>query len=315
MTVKRLIIGIACVIGIAVLITLIFTSEDTDESIILIKYATHPALDDVERGFMVKMEERGKSNLVTLMNSHGNPATAKQLAEAATNRDPKCIVTLATPASQAVSKTSSTIPQYFAAVSDPVGANLDMTRAKGIRNVSREIIEKAVDNILLFDDSIKRIGTIYNPAEQNSIFVQGLIQEVVKDRNLELISRTTSDPKQLGVLLETMAGEIDILYCANDNNVNKGVGSLSRVCLELDIPFVIGELSAVDKGALIGVGVEYQSMGRQLAELVLSSEFDGVEQVSIDQVPESYVWINPTIAKQMEVEFSNDFLQRVSLDR
>lgn len=284
------------------------------EEIVIIKYATHPALNDVENGFLEEFKKAKGDVKIIQMNANGNPLSAKQLAESATARKPGAILALATPASQAVARTSSEVPFVYAAVSDPEGAGLISARSTGIRNVDDAIIGSALDSIMEFKKDTKKIGSIYNPSEQNSVFVQGILSRLCKERGLELIVRTAYEPEQLGPMAEQLAKSIDVLYCANDNNVNSGVRSLAKACKELKLPFVIGELSAVGEGALFGVGVEYAAIGRSLSPLMVEvlRAKDGGKFPERLGAPRAELWLNEKVAAEIGVSFSEGMTGKAS---
>lgn len=276
------------------------------QNIAVIKFVTHPALDELENGFLNYLESSKKSNLklanlnIERYNANRNPQRAKELAEIASRSDVQLIVAIATPAAQAVSRTPTKIPLLYGAVADPKGAGIiPSDRATGIQNAGPSIIQKAITVIHAFFPTVRRIGTIYNPAEQNSVYVQKLIKQFSDSLNLELIQRTVTDPTQLSSMTEDLASSVDLIYSANDNTVNAGVATVVSVCNAKKKPFVIGDLSTLSKGPLMAVGLEYRSMGTELAKMAEQillgkplSEFPPRDP------PEPEVWINnDTLAK------------------
>ena len=207
-------------------------------TIAIIKFATHPALDEVESSFVNSLNSflATNENLnyihIEQRNANGSPQNAKDLAEAVTRPDVKIIVAFGTPAAQAVARTPSDIPVLYAAVSDPVGAGLiPSPRVTGIKNVDSNIVSEAIGFIRKLKPDAKTIGTIYNPSEQNSIFVQGLIRDACKEAGISLTARQLSDPTHISSIAENLAADVDVIYCANDNAVNLGVASLSAVAI------------------------------------------------------------------------------------
>jgi putative ABC transport system substrate-binding protein len=211
-----------------------------------------------------------------------------------------------------VAKTPSDIPLLYAAVSDPEGANLILPRSTGIQNVNSNIVKKALQTITNLFPTATRIGTIYNPKEENSQFVQDLIQKECAAMKLTLEQRTVSDPNQFPATVEQLRPQIDVLYCANDNLVNKGALSISRTSQVLKLPFVIGELSTVSKGAVAGVGVEYSSMGKHLGDLaaqILTRKPNDLLPLR-EPPPKPQFWVNMPVAKEIGLEIPPEMLQK-----
>jgi putative ABC transport system substrate-binding protein len=279
--------------------------------VIILKFATHPALDELEENFVNSLKAHLTNVVIKKLNANGNPVSAKQLAESATRPGVDLIVTLATPATQAAAKTLSDIPLLYAAVADPEGAHVVLNRSTGIQNAGSNIVRKALETIKLLYPDAKRIGTIYNPTEQNSIFVQELIKRHCAEMKLELVQRAVSEPTQLQETVEQLRPRIDVLYSANDNLVNKGALSISSTAQALKLPFIIGELSAVSKGAVAGVGVEYSSMGKHLGELaakILTRKPN--EPLPPREVPpKPQFWINMPVAQRIGLEIPQGILQ------
>ncbi|MFZ2162062.1 MAG: ABC transporter substrate-binding protein [Sideroxyarcus sp.] len=283
------------------------------KKVIILKFATHPALDELESNFIGSLKSRLANVDIETLNANGNPVSAKQLADAATRPGVDLIVTLATPATQAVAKTSiePEIPLLYAAVADPVGAHVVLKRSTGIQNAGSNIVKKALETIKMIYPNAKRIGTIYNPTEQNSIFVQELIKQQCDEMKLELVQRTVSDPAQFQETVEQLSKKIDVLYSANDNLVNKGALSIASTAKALKLPFFIGELSAVSKGAVAGVGVEYSSMGKHLGELaaiiLMLKPNEPLPPRESPPVPQ--FWLNMPIANEIGLVVSPRVMQ------
>jgi putative ABC transport system substrate-binding protein len=271
--------------------------------VIILKYATHPALDELESNFVTSLKARITNVDIKKLNANGNPVSAKQLAESATRPGVNLIVTLGTPATQAVANTPSDIPLLYAAVADPEGAHVVLKRSTGIQNAGPDIVRKALKTINALYPKAKRIGTIYNPTEQNSIFVQKLLKSQCDEMGLDLVQRTVSSPTQFQGIVELLHPKIDVLYSANDNLVNKGALSIASTAQALKLPFFIGELSAVSKGAVAGVGVEYSSMGRHLGELAANILIKPNEPLPPRETPaEPQFWLNMPVAKEIGLE-------------
>ena len=273
-------------------------------NVIILKFATHPALDELEDNFRSSLNARLTNVVIETLNANGNSVSAKELAESATRPGIDLIVTLATPATQAVAKTPSDIPLLYAAVSDPDGAHIVLPRSTGIQNVNSNIVKKALQTITNLYPNATRIGTIYNPLEENSRFVQGLIKSACDGMNLVLEQRTVSDPNQFPATVEQLRPQIDVLYCANDNLVNKGALSIARTSQALKLPFVIGELSTVSKGAVAGVGVEYSSMGQHLGELAAKILVRRPNEPlpAREAPPQPQFWLNIPVAKEIGLQ-------------
>jgi len=284
------------------------------KNVVVIKFVTHPALDELENGFLDYLESSKKTNpnlanlKIEQYNANGNPQRAKELAEIASRSDVQLIVAIATPAAQAVSRTPSEIPLLYGAVADPKGAGIiPSNRATGIQNAGPNIIQKAIKVIHDFFPSFKRIGTIYNPAEQNSVYVQNLIKQFSDSLGLELVQRTVTDPTQLSSVTEDLTSNVDLIYSANDNTVNSGIATVVSVCKAKKIPFVIGDLSSLSKGPLMAIGLEYKSMGIQLGEMAEQILLGKpLSELPPQEPPDPNVWVNSDTLTKLSLTIPPD---------
>ena len=291
-------------------------SENTAaiHNIAVIKFVTHPALDELENSFLNYLESAKKTNpklaglKIERYNANGSPQRAKELAEVSSRSDIKLIVAIATPAAQAVSKTPSKIPLLYGAVADPEGAGIIPSyRATGIQNAGPNIIEKTIMTIHTLFPTVRRIGTIYNPSEQNSAYVQKLIKQFTDSLNLELIQRTVTDPTQLSSMTEDLTSSADLIYSANDNTVNAGVATVVSVCNAKKKPFVIGDLSTLSKGPLMAVGLEYRSMGTQLGEMAEQILLGKpLSELPPQGPPDPQVWVNKDILADFGLQIPSE---------
>jgi putative tryptophan/tyrosine transport system substrate-binding protein len=286
----------------------IFTScsreQNNKKKILLLKYAVHPALDELENSFLSNFSGTNNYTIIRV-NANGNQASAKQLAETYAALDIELIVTLATPASQAVAKTGSKVPFVYAAVADPQGSGVQSARSTGIKNASKQLLADALDGLTALGIQYKIIGTIFNPTEQNSKYVQSLLVELCNERGIELKQRTASDASQLQVVAEQLAPVVDLIFCSNDNLVNNSAIVIGSACQAIKKPFVIGELNTVRKGACIGIGIDYAKMGKDLASLTmkaLNSHQTGGKLPDPLQPPKAEIWINRRV---FETVFGN----------
>ena len=267
--------------------------------VVIIKFATHPALDETEAG-LVEALETATTTFPDLqirterLNANGSPQLAKQLAETASRPEVALIVAIATPAAQAVAPTPSSIPLLYGAVADPKGAGLfDTGRATGIRNVGENIIDAALGFIRTAFPQAKRLGTLYNPAEQNSAYVQGLVSRLAPKWGFTLFQTPVNDKSRVATAAEALAQKAEIIYSANDNTVNAAVASVVAVTRATKTPFFIGDLSTLHAGALGAIGLEYRSMGKDLGAMAVAILAGAtLQSLPPRDAPPPEIWIN-----------------------
>ena len=124
---------------------------------------------------------------------------------------------------------------------------------------------------------------------------------------IEFRQVTVISSSQLAGVTEFLCDDVDLIYTANDNTVNAGISSVVSVCEKKNIPIVIGDLSTLSKGPLFAVGLEYKSMGHQLADISFQL-LSGVplKDVPPKQAPPAEIWLNKTAMTKLTYEFPKD---------
>lgn len=245
-------------------------------TVAIIKFVRHPALDATEAGIVGALESARATNprlrdlRIERYEAQKNPQVAKQLAESVSRDDVSLIIAIATPAAQAVARTPSTIPLLYAAVADPEGAGiLASGRATGIRNAGDRVVADALTFMRAAFPKSKTLGTLYNPSEQNSVYVKEILKRLAPRHGFSLEEETVTDPTQVATAAEVLSQKVDIIYSANDNTVNAGVAAVVAVTRAKRLPFVLGDLSTLSSGATAAVGLEYGQMGRDVGTMAV----------------------------------------------
>lgn len=291
----------------------VIINNDSLVNISILKWATHPALDEMEQSFikaidsLYLLDDLGRAIKITKYNAAANKATAGDLSKSIVASAPDLVLTIATPAAQAFDNTNDSILHVFGAVADPKGADiLSGNRCIGIQNAGQVATDMAFEFIKLALPDVKKVGTIFNPEEQNSIFVQECMKNSAKKYGLELIQTTCSSASQLNTVTNSLVKKVDVIYSANDNIVNVGIETIVGVADENFIPLIIGDLSTLNSGAIAAIGLEYNKMGKDLAllsyEAINQKSFKNMSQV---QSPRPILKLNREKLNQLKLKLSD----------
>lgn len=297
-------------------IAFIGCKNEIQKKVAILKYATHPALDELENSFIKRLDSliltdpELKGCIIEKYNANGNQQTAKSISESFNYKGISLILAIATPAAMAVSNTPSNIPLIYGAVADPTGAKIiPSVRATGIQNAGENIIIDALNFIKRAFPNVKKIGTLYNPAEQNSLFVQKYMEINCKKMGIELKQVTVNNSSQFAGITEYLCKDVDVIYSANDNTVNAGVTSIVSVCNKMNKPFIIGDLSTLSKGPLFAIGLQYESMGNDLADIAYSLlNGKSISDFKPQSAPKPQIWMNLSTMNKIHYVISDSLL-------
>lgn len=298
-------------------LSLLTGCRNEKEKVAILKYATHPALDELENAYYSKLDSLIQADtklkdkiIIEKFNANGDKQTAKSIAESFNYKDVKLIMTIGTPSAMAVAKTESEIPLVYGAVADPKGAGIiPSKRATGIQNAGENIIIQALQFIKIAFPKVKKIGTLYNSSEQNSVYVQNFLKKNAEKLGFELKQITINGNSQLSGVSEALCDEVDLIYSANDNTVNAGISSILSVCNKKGKPFIIGDLSTLSKGALFAVGLEYSTMGKDLATITYSLlSGKTISDFPPQSAPNAQIWLNKITMEKLKLNFPDSLI-------
>jgi putative ABC transport system substrate-binding protein len=229
------------------------------------KIVQHEALDACEKGIQDALKARGIDASFDLQNANGDVNTAAQIANKFKREKVAVAVGIATPMAVALANTIKDVPVIFSSVTDPVGARLVSSLARGQRNVTglSDAIP-TVDHIGLFKEiaGIKTLGYIYTSSEANSISALALVEEGCKKYGLQLVTQSINTSAELRQAAQSIVNRVDGIYLTTDNTVYSALPALIQVFQAAKKPIFSGDVTgAQNGGCVIASGFNYYKAG------------------------------------------------------
>ncbi len=281
----------------------------------------HPALDNCRDGFVDGMEKagyvQGEDVIYDFQNAQGEFSNAISIAQKFKDDKVDLIVAISTPIAQASAQVTSEVPIIIGAISDPVAANIAASWESSGNNVTgmsdAAPNEAQLNLIPRFFPQAKRVGTIYNAGEANSVVQVELSREICRNLDLELVEVTASNSNEVLMAAQSLVGRADIFYIVTDNVAVSAFNSIVKVSLEEKIPILVADPTFVPEGGLTSYGIDYFTLGQKSAEKavqVLKGSLPSEVPIGKLSQPEelSFV-INMDIAKQLELEIPEELVK------
>jgi putative tryptophan/tyrosine transport system substrate-binding protein len=296
----------------------------TAESVVVAVTAIeeHPALDDCREGIRDALKAAGyvtgKNLKFVFENAQGDPAAATAIARKFAKDKPNVIVPISTPSAQAVVAATIGIPVIFTAVTDPLGAKLvrDMNRpganVTGISDLAP--IKKQFDLIKQITPRARKIGVLFNPQESNSHTLIYLMKMNATNNLMTVIEAPVAKSADVPAAAANLIGKVDVIFVPTDNTVIAMLDAVVKVGIESQIPIYTGDIDSVKHGAMAAVGFDYYNVGFQTGNLVvriLKGETPATIPVKV--VEETFLYVNPAIAKKMGVTIPESVVTRADL--
>lgn len=249
-----------------------------------LSFIEHESLNAAEEGFYEALADNGYvegENLeIQRLSAQGTQANINPMAEQiAENND--LVLSLGTDTTQALANVEQEKPIIFTAVTDPVAAGLVDSQEEPGRNITGTSdhmpVDKQIQLLLSLDENAETVGIIYNSSESNSEIQAQEAVEAIEAAGLEAVVTTVTSTNDVQQNLESIAGNIDLLYSPTDNTIAGTMATVKEVLLEHKIPSVLGSPEMVADGGLTTYSINYKSLGYQAGELAIKILKDGAD--------------------------------------
>ena len=275
---KTLALALACAM---IMISLTGCRQERDDDIYLIgilQYFSHAALDASREGFVNRLAELGfvegedGNTEFVVYNPQRDAASGALMAARLVAARPDLVLTIATVASQIMSRETDTIPIVITAVTSPEGADLVESNERPGRNVTGVSdltpVALQIDLITRLLPEARVIGLVYNAGEINSVIQANMAREAIRVKDgLSYIVCNVTGTADIADVVQSIVGQVDVIYIPTCNTIAGAYPIVITTAEEAGIPVVAGEAAAVRVGALATEGIDYYLLGRQTAEM------------------------------------------------
>ena len=283
----------------------------------------HPSLDATRKGFVDELKDQGytpgKKIEFDYKNAQNNRAVSVQIARKFIGDQVDLILAISTPSSQDAAAATKEIPIFFSAITDPLAAGLVESLSKPGRNVSgttdRSPVASQMDLIREILPNAKKLGTIYNPGEVNSVASVKDIKAESAKRGMILIEAPAPSSSVVRTAVDTLVGKIDALHIPTDNTVVLALESVIKVCQENKIPLFAADVESVTRGAIAAMAVDYYKLGRQtgaMAKKVLERTAK-VSELPVEEQKDLLLHLNVGQAAKMGVTIPDPVVMRAAM--
>lgn len=281
------------------------------KKVAVIQLVEHTSLNTIKSAFDERMAELGyedgKNVQYIFKNAQGDNNTAASIIQEFKGENPDVIMAIATPVAQSAATLAKDIPVVFAAVSDPIGAKLTSQLDKPDKNItgtSDEIqVELILDKALEVNPNLKKLGVIYNKGEANSITNINKAKAYCDGKGIVMEEATVTNVNEIQSAVDVLSSKCDAIFAPNDNTVASAMNVVSSACTKAKIPLYVGADSMVQDGGFLSVGINYENLGRETADMV-----DKVlKGTSVSDIPvkvfkeDLNVYVNEKVLKELGI--------------
>lgn len=239
------------------------------QTIGVLQYMEHGALDDSYEGFVTALSNEGYVNgeniKLEFKNAQGDLSTAQTIANQYVTENVDMIFSIATQAVQSAYNATKEIPILMTAVTDPVEAGVvndwkvSGTNVTGTSDLTP--VAKQMELIKELVPEAKTVGVIYTTSEVNSEVQVNMAEEAAKELGLEVIKVGVTTVNDILQAVASVIDKIDAMYAPTDNLIASSMPVLWNACVDKKVPIVAGVDTMVIDGAIATEGIDYYQLG------------------------------------------------------
>ena len=245
----------------------------------VIMYSETPPSEQTLDGFNKAIAQGpllpGRDIIIRYHNAQGDMATLSSILDSAVTGDPTIIVPLSTPTLQvALGKAKRGSPTIvFGMVANPVAAGAGKSYTDHLPNVTgisvRAPAERMVEMLKRHFPQFKRVGTLYCPAEVNSVDVKDYFTKIAGEQGIRVDAFAVNTPTEIADAALTLASSsVDAIVQVSDNISNSGFSAITRAARASRKPLISMNSLTIGQGSAIAVGHDYHDVGAATAALV-----------------------------------------------
>lgn len=288
---------------LVILCTACGTEKQKKIEIGIIQIVEHPSLDDVRKGVIDALKEKGydgnKIN-INYKNAQGDFGTAQVIAQEFNNIS-DVIIAVSTPSAQAAVNNVKNKPVFFSAVVNPENAGILRKNVTGVSDKSP--VKKQVELIEKLLPEAKNIGIVYNTSEQNSFYLTEEFTKAAEEKGYTVKVKGISNISEMASALDTILPTIDVLYTSIDNTVASTYPLIVEKSNKANKPIIGATKSFADQGALAIDGISDYQVGYQTGEMVAKYlNGEKIENIPYEVVEKSEIHINKDVAAKFGIK-------------
>jgi len=245
----------------------------------ILKFVEDTPLNLAETGFVNALKAGGfedKKNITLNFQNPNADATKNSSMASSLVLGNDIVFGIATPSAvalkTAVDKNGLDIPVLFTAVTNPTGAGLVSSMTNHSENVTgmsdMTDVNLIVDALTQFDN-VDNVGILYNVSESNSQYQVELMKDALKAKNLKYEDKGVIDDNLITSSINSLSDTVDAIYIPTDNHIANAIGQVREVARSKGLITISADASLVENGTMIGIGVNYETLGEEVGEMAV----------------------------------------------
>ncbi len=291
----------------------------------IIHFVDSPNSEDCEQGVRDYLKDIGwlesKDFTLNVFKAQGDISALNSIAGTVTSQSWDMIIGCSTPTIQALAKKKTSSPIVFTNVGDPLIAGMGKSfsdHVAGITGISTmSDFEGMIDLVSRLQPEVKRIGTVYAPAEINSVAYKEALEKAARKKGIELVCAPASTTSEINDAAMSITARGVGAFCQiSDNLTGSCVTSIIKAAEKGGIPLYGFVTKLKDQGAMAIVARDYHQAGYDagsMIKMVLDGKSPG--EIPFRLVSKTIYQVNTTITDKYKVRIPNGLSENIKLTK
>ena len=257
------------------------STTGTTYKIGVLQLTEHAALDASNEGFVAALDDAGIDYEIDQQNAQNDQSACQTIASKLVNDGDDLILAIGTPAAQAVAGATSDIPIIGTAITDFAESGLvEDNEAPGVNLTGTSDMNPVADQMDLLQQLLpdaKTVGLLFCTAEANSEIQIQMAEEELDKLGIAHERFTVSSSNEIQQVVESMVGQVDVIYTPTDNTIAAGMTTVAMVANENKLPTICGEVGMVENGGLASISINYEELGYRAGEMAVEILTEGAD--------------------------------------
>ena len=215
----------------------------------------------------------GKDYTVKVRSAQGDMTAISGCLDTAVTEGADLIVPLSTPSLQTAISKIRNKPIVFSLVANPMAAGAGKSYTEHLPNVTGTTVLAPFGDMLdlleKFYPHYKRLGTLFCPAEANSVDLKDAFAAECRKRGFILETVAANSPAELAdSAVSLMIRPIDAVTQISDNMTSAGFTASTKAARQSRKPLFSLNSTMVPQGAAVALGRDYHEAGRETIRMI-----------------------------------------------
>ena len=231
--------------------------------------------------------------------------------------DVDLIMTITTPCLGGACNKVKHKPVVFTCVTDPIAAGAGKSHTDHLPFVtgvgSFPPVNRSLDMMQKLIPGLRAVGTMYNPAEANSVKELSVAREVFKSRGIRLEEIAIAGSNEVLQAVQILAGrDIQAVWVPGDNTAIQGYEGAVKGAKDAHLPLIADECSDLPRGGVACLGISLHSAalaaGKLAGRVLLGAD---PKDIPLQEVAVEEFAISRGGAAQLGLTIPPEFAQKV----